>query len=1129
MTESLLLSVASTAADALIKGLAARARGYVLGSEEERALHGVFERALGVALEKTAVNVDQETVYVMESVFGRWFSDAEVQDELLDCVVGVRQPSAELLHCRFEKLGFEEETLPLELDRIIYAFRDAAEQELEAEIRLKDSVLSNMVAQGRLKMILEDLRPSGADLSDHRQGTLPLRPDLLVGRDRDVEELLRLLNSATSGTRSETSGATVSEPRTVAIVGLPGVGKTSVAAHLCVREELLDLFPAGVLWASLGPSPDLTSILARWSRSVGGPELDRSSSVEEASLRLTAFMQGKKMLMVTDDVFEAKHVAALNVLIEGAILVTSRAPEVASELTLTPGRVYELQVLREEESVKLLEQLAPSLAAEDPHLFRELSRELDGLPLALRVAGRLLEEEVGYGWGIAELLEELRDGKRLLESKAPADTGGFRGMVSPTVEVLLRTSYERLDETTREAARRLGIMAAKPSTFDVEASEAVWGSEDSRETMRTLVRRGLVEKAGVGSFMMHRVLIMFAKRLLGQDPAEMYDAGKRHSDHFLRVLKQATELYFEDARRWALMLGTNWENLRRGWAWAVSYSGEDVDPARLCVDYMDAGERWFTLHLSPEEHASWAREALESARLLDDIPAEAMNLIRLGNAYARVGRYQEAKEVSETALELYREIGDKAGEGAALNSLGACHQTLGDTASAEQCYQGQILIAGELGDPQGEARSRGNLGVLYREAGKHEEAIREISAAARIFEEIGDRREEAGAWANLGTVYLEKGDLDRAEQEQEKYLRMARDLGDRDSECRALGNLGNVQWARGQYEAATESYGEALSLDRELRNPLHEIATLRRIASVQAQLGNTEEARDSYERALAIREAVLGLEHKDVFAGYHELGSLLAARELYDEAQPYLERALAISQKVHGENHQDTAMTLNRLADVMIWRGDLDGALSLHKRELAIAERILSEDDPQTAWCLGNVATVLVLQDRYPEARPLLERAARICEGAFGDVHPATAGTLDNLANVLAAQGHFEEARPLYERSLNIRLQTFGQQHPETAISEYNLANVLRELDLVAEALTHQERAVIAFQDTLGDNHPATATSLHHLADLLRMRGRHGEARPYLARVLAAGEAVFGIEHPFTQRVRQDLRDWDST
>src|SRR3712207_9305909 len=66
--------------------------------------------------------------------------------------------SAELLHGRFEELGFEEETLPLELDRIIYAFRDAAEQKLEAEIRLKDSVLSNMVAQGRLKMILEDLR-----------------------------------------------------------------------------------------------------------------------------------------------------------------------------------------------------------------------------------------------------------------------------------------------------------------------------------------------------------------------------------------------------------------------------------------------------------------------------------------------------------------------------------------------------------------------------------------------------------------------------------------------------------------------------------------------------------------------------------------------------------------------------------------------------------------------------------------------------------------------------------------------------------------------------------------------------------------------------------------------------------
>lgn len=401
---------------------------------------------------------------------------------------------------------------------------------------------------------------------NRRRGTLPSRPDLLMGRDRDIEELLRLLDLM-SGVDSRPRGGTDAEPRTVAVVGLPGVGKTSVAAELCLREETERLFPENLLWASLGPSPDLVSILAGWSRAVGGPDLDRSGSAEEASLRLTASMRGKTALVVADDVFEAEHVETLKVLDQGAMLVTSRAPEVAQQLALKPEFVYELGVLPEAESAELLKRLAPSLAEESADLLHKLGRELDGLPLALRVAGRLLEEEVGYGWGVDELLEELHRGKRLLQSKAPVDTGGNSGMVSPTVEALLRTSYERLDEVSREAFRRLGIMAAKPTTFNLQAAEALWDSEDGRDTMRTLVRRGLTERAGNGRFTVHRVLTMFAALLLAEDAAEMHDVGKRHAEHFLQVLRRTKDLYFTDARQGAVVLRANWENIRKGWFW----------------------------------------------------------------------------------------------------------------------------------------------------------------------------------------------------------------------------------------------------------------------------------------------------------------------------------------------------------------------------------------------------------------------------------------------------------------------------------------------------------------------------------------------------------------------------------
>ncbi len=898
MPDPLLTSVASAVARALVTGLATRARGYILGPEEEHALRGVFERALAAALEKTVEDVDPETTAVMQYIFGQWVSDAEVQEELLDSVTEVRQPSFELLRSRFGELNFEEETLRLDLDEMIHAFRETTQRELEAEVRLQNSVLSNMVTHDRLKIIYEAVRPSGNDSSNRRRGMLPRRPNLLVGRDREVEQLLQLLTSA-AGTASGPSGAAGDEPQTVAVVGLPGVGKTSVAAELCHHQETRAFFTDDVLWASLGPSPDLVSIVSGWSRSVGGPDLEQSSSAEEASLRLAAFMRGKKVLVVADDVFEAEHAVVLKVIQKGALLVTSRAPAVARELVLASGDVYELGVLSEEESVELLGKVAPSLVRENRELCHELAQELGGLPLALRVAGGLLEEEAGYGWGITELLNELRDGKQLLQSKAPADTGILRSVVSPTTEALLQTSLERLDEDARKGFRRLGVIAAEPSTFDLEAAEKVWASTNGRDTMRTLVRQGLVEKASSGRFMVHPVLIMFAKHLLKANPQELRDAGKRHSRYFEKVLRRADELYLasgERARQGAQVLGVNWENIRGGWTWAESHSDEDEDAASLCVDYTDAGERWLPLRLDPEEHVSWVQAALRSARRLGDTPAEASNLVRLGDAYQRSSQHEEAKKVYETALDKYIEIEDRKGEGRALGRLGTCHKALGDPVSAEQYYRDQIQIAQDLGDLRSEAAGRGNLGVLFRDAGKHLDAIREISAGARIYQQLGDRREEAGASANLGTIYLEQQELDKAEQEQVKYLGIARELGDRDSECRALGNLGNVHRAREEYEAAAGCYEEALELARELGNPRYEGLTLGHIARVRAHLGNTEEALSLYESQLEI--ACFTKDRLVKAKAHNSLAALLRKEGKPKEALKHIGASLRESRKI---------------------------------------------------------------------------------------------------------------------------------------------------------------------------------------------------------------------------------------
>jgi len=92
-----------------------------------------------------------------------------------------------------------------------------------------------------------------------------------------------------------------------------------------------------------------------------------------------------------------------------ATVVTTRSRGVANEIAPTEDDVQLLDVLTEDNAVKLLKELAASVVSQNPAEARELAKELERLPLALNVAGRLLREEQQKGLGVTQLLEDLRD------------------------------------------------------------------------------------------------------------------------------------------------------------------------------------------------------------------------------------------------------------------------------------------------------------------------------------------------------------------------------------------------------------------------------------------------------------------------------------------------------------------------------------------------------------------------------------------------------------------------------------------------------------------------------------------------------------------------------------------------
>lgn len=330
----------------------------------------------------------------------------------------------------------------------------------------------------------------------------------------------------------------------------------------------------------------------------------------------------------------------------------------------------------------------------------------------------------------------------------------------------------------------------------------------------------MLEQAGNEQFTLHPLLRMFAQILLEEDSTELHDAGERHSRHFLAVLTQAKSLYLNDLSQSSELLEINWQNVQAGWSWASSRYETEDEAARLCLEYLDAGDPWLSF-LPADEHADWARTAIRSAQRLRDVSAEASNLIRLGFAHQRTSQLDKAKECYEMAIEKFREINDRQGEGRALAFLGTCFKAMGDldSAVAYQCSRKALELARDLNNPHSEAMALGGMASARARMGEIEKAYSLYKQQLQISEFIEDPRGVARTHNNLAGLLREKGKLDEAlwhiDAALREYGKAPYPLGEAD----VLWNGGLTLDQKGERERACESLRQALDMYKRINSP----------------------------------------------------------------------------------------------------------------------------------------------------------------------------------------------------------------------------------------------------------------------------------------------------------------------
>ncbi|XVF37489.1 hypothetical protein REPUB_Repub20aG0012600 [Reevesia pubescens] len=283
----------------------------------------------------------------------------------------------------------------------------------------------------------------------------------VVGREADVSRIVDLLIDSTT-------------PQTfsiVSIVGMGGLGKTTLAQSVCKNEKVQDYFNK-IIWVCVAENFDVPRILQEMVESLTGKTCDMKN--KNAILeKIQKELEGKTYLLVLDDVWDEHfenwedlrgRLVGINGNKQSSILVTTRNENVAVVRETPHPNRYHLTALIDDECWAIIKNRASQNSSISPGMEvigRDIAKKCAGVPLVAKVIGGTMRNK----WNIDEW-EKIRD------SPLWGSLGNNEGIVR-----VLKLSFDRLPSSSLKQCFAYCSIFPKDSRIEKEQLIQLWMAE----------------------------------------------------------------------------------------------------------------------------------------------------------------------------------------------------------------------------------------------------------------------------------------------------------------------------------------------------------------------------------------------------------------------------------------------------------------------------------------------------------------------------------------------------------------------------------------------------------------------------------------------------------------------------
>jgi PAS domain S-box-containing protein len=310
----------------------------------------------------------------------------------------------------------------------------------------------------------------------------------------------------------------------------------------------------------------------------------------------------------------------------------------------------------------------------------------------------------------------------------------------------------------------------------------------------------------------------------------------------------------------------------------------------------------------PKKALSYGGKALE---LLKDFPGfpgtiehvELLNALSMASASA--GSNEEAQTYARQAREMAKKINDREGYAKAVYNLGRIYQFKSSYEKAFARLEEALEIFKEMENWDEMGKVFNMKGMIYARINDYSMALENFLESARAYEKLENKNKCLAVYNNIGVVYDETGDYDNALRYFNKAREIAREIDHKRAKSFTIHNLATIYRKQGKYKEALDYAKEAMKITDAIGDKRKMAFDISFIGEINRDMKRPRQAMENFSRAMELAKQVNERELlSDIFC---QMGALKGELGQYTEAVSLLKQALTLAAEIKALNEERNA------------------------------------------------------------------------------------------------------------------------------------------------------------------------------------------------------------------------------